>query len=205
MTTRGAPNDLISNFNPLTIIIASPVLSYVVYPLLRRYRIPFGPIKRITFGFVLAAISSVLGAILQWRVYETSPCGYYATGCTVGTGVSPISVWSQVPLYVLGALSELFANVTAYEVAYSRSPKSMRGLVTALFLFSSAIAAAISQAVIPALKDPHLIWPFVGTAVAGFVIAAVFYWMYRHVDQEEFLRDDAESQQGLAREGEERV
>lgn len=70
----------------------------------------------------------------------------------------------------------------------------------ALFLLASAIAAAISQAVVPALKDPHLIWPFVGTAVAGFVLAAVFYLMYRYVDQEEFLREGSENHRVSERE-----
>ncbi|RMZ80518.1 hypothetical protein DV737_g2927, partial [Chaetothyriales sp. CBS 132003] len=72
MTTNGAPNDLLSNFNPLTIIIAVPILSYVVYPGLERAGIKFGRISRITFGFFLAMLSGIIGAIIQWRVYKTS-------------------------------------------------------------------------------------------------------------------------------------
>ncbi|KNG89938.1 oligopeptide transporter [Aspergillus nomiae NRRL 13137] len=197
MTTKGAPNDLVSNFNPLAIIIASPILNYGLYPLLRRHRIEFGPIKRITLGFILAALSCVIGAILQWRVYETSPCGYYATECDIGDGVSTLSVWAQTPMYVLQALSELFAIVSGYELAFSRSPKSMRALVVALFLFTSAVSSAISQAVVPALADPHLIWPFVGTAVPGVIFAVVFYWIYRGLDKETFLRDDSDGQQEI--------
>ncbi|KAF7591056.1 hypothetical protein BBP40_002016 [Aspergillus hancockii] len=197
MTTKGAPNDLVSNFNPLTIIIASPILNYVVYPFLRRHRIEFGPIKRITLGFILAALSCIVGAILQWKVYETSPCGYYATECDIGNGVSPISVWTQIPMYVLAALSELFAVVSGYELSFSRSPKSMRALVVALFLFMNAVSSAISQAVVPALADPHLIWPFVGTAVPGVLLAGVFYWMYRDLDKDAFLRVDSASQQEI--------
>ncbi|KAK9427174.1 peptide transporter PTR2 [Lipomyces doorenjongii] len=32
MITNGAPNDLLNNFNPLTIIVFIPILSYLVYP-----------------------------------------------------------------------------------------------------------------------------------------------------------------------------
>ena len=92
MTTNGAPNDLLSNFNPLTIIVSIPILSYGVYPLLRRYRIKFGPIRRITLGFILATISGVLGAIVQWRVYKTSPCGYYAPSCSISTSASTLNI-----------------------------------------------------------------------------------------------------------------
>lgn len=81
--------DLLNNFNPLTIIVAIPILNYGLYPMLRHYKINFTRIQRITFGFVIAAISSVIGAIIQWRVYETSPCGWHATGCTIGDGELP--------------------------------------------------------------------------------------------------------------------
>ena len=68
MTTNGAPNDLLSNFNPLTIIIVIPLLSYGVYPMLRKYNIKFGRISRITFGFILATISGVIGAIVRMYI-----------------------------------------------------------------------------------------------------------------------------------------
>ena len=57
----------------------------------------------------------------------------------------------------------------------------------ALFLFTTAISSAIAEACTPALADPHLIWPFVGTAVAGFVLAAFFWLMYRDLDHDPFL------------------
>ncbi|CCH42578.1 Peptide transporter [Wickerhamomyces ciferrii] len=179
MTTNGVPNDLIDNFNPLTIIVFIPFLDYVLYPILRKYNIEFRPVHRMFFGFILAAISQVAGAIIQWKVYESSPCGYYATDCDVGTGVSPISVWVEVVLYVLGAASECFANTAAYEIAYTRAPEHMKGLVMALFLFMQSISAAISEAATSALIDPHLIWPFVACAIVGFVSAVYFLWLYK--------------------------
>ncbi len=187
LTTNGVPNDLISNFNPLTIIVLCPILDYLFYPLLRKYNITFKPIARITFGFCLAACSSVAGAVIQHYIYKTSPCGDHATHCKVGTGVSPISVWVEVVLYILGASGECFANTTSYELAYSRSPNSMKGLVFAILLFMSAISAAISEACVAALKDPYLIWPFVATAIVGFVAAAAFQYIFRnlHAEMEE--------------------
>lgn len=73
MTSNGAPNDLLGHFNPLCIIVVAPLLAQVVYPFLRRKGIFFGRIHRMTTGFILATISGVIGAIIQWRVYETSP------------------------------------------------------------------------------------------------------------------------------------
>ncbi|RDW65209.1 hypothetical protein BP5796_09901 [Coleophoma crateriformis] len=187
MTTAGAPNDLLGNFNPLVIIVAIPILSHVVYPLLHKYKIPFGRVTRITFGFTLAWISGIIGAIVQWRIYKTSPCGYHATGCTVGTGVSPLSLWVQIPTVALGALSECFCNVTAYELAYARAPPGMRSLVMSLFLFTSALSAAVGEAVSPAIADPYLVWVWAGPAIALAVFTVHFYWTYRHMDNDEFM------------------
>jgi dipeptide/tripeptide permease len=64
MTTNGAPNDLLNNFNPLTIIVAIPILSYGVYPLLHKWNIKFGRIRRITLGFTLA-VSNFCNRLLE--------------------------------------------------------------------------------------------------------------------------------------------
>ncbi|KAJ7697938.1 hypothetical protein B0H14DRAFT_3655087 [Mycena olivaceomarginata] len=128
LTTNGAPNDLLGNFNSLTIIFAVPLWGSI------------SPIRRIVCGFLVAALAMVVGAIIQWKIYTTSPCGYQASDCSIGTGVSPISVWVQIPLYSLPALAEIFINVTSYEIAYTRAPQRMKGVVFAIVLFMSAIS-----------------------------------------------------------------
>lgn len=196
MTTAGAPNDLLSNFNPLTIIVFVPFLSYVVYPGLRKANIKFGRISRITFGFALAAISGAVGAIIQYYIYKTSPCGYAASTCDA---VSPISVWVQLPNVMLGAMSECFCNVTAYEIAYSRSPQGMKTLVMALFLFTTALSYALGEIISPAIADPHLIWVWGGPAIALAVQTVIFWFRYKHLNDDEFMtyEDQYGSQEAL--------
>jgi dipeptide/tripeptide permease len=96
MTTDGVPNDLMVNFNPLTIIVFAPFLTHVLYPMLRTVNRMPKPVTRITFGFTLACASSVCGAVTQWYIYTTSPCGYYATECERGCTVSPMPIWWQL-------------------------------------------------------------------------------------------------------------
>ncbi|TFK53840.1 MFS peptide transporter [Heliocybe sulcata] len=201
MTTRGAPNDLLSNFNPLTIIVAVPIMTYGLYPFLRRNKINFGPIKRMTLGFFIAALSGAIAAIVQYRIYETNPCGYYATMCANnGDGVSPVSVWWQIPNYALGALSECLCNVTAYEMAYARSPKSMKSLVMSIFLFTTALSSALGEILSPAITDPHLIWVWAGPAIALFVQTIIFWFRYKHIDNEEFMTYEEEEPEHVVNE-----
>lgn len=191
MRTDGAPNDLLSNFNPLTIIIFVPLLTHVIYPLLERFHMMPGRITRITFGFTLAWISSVIGAIIQWYIYKTSPCGHFATDCTKGTGVSPLSIWWQIPNVILGAISECFCQVTAYEIAYARSPKNMKALVMSIFLFMNALSSALAQVMTPAVKDPNLVWIWASPGIALFFITLVFYWKYRYMNSDAFMTERA--------------
>lgn len=80
-----------------------------------------------------------------------------------------------------------FCYVTAYELAYARSPKSMRGLVTALLLFSNALLSALSLAITPGITDPYLVWVWAVPAVALFVQTCFFHWRYRHMNDDEFM------------------
>lgn len=155
MTLNNAPNDLLNNFNALTIIIFTPIVAYGLYPTLARFGIRFGRVKRMTFGFILAALSGLCGGICQLYVYRTSPCGYQASTCA--EGVSPISVWWELPMVCLGAISEIFVNVTSYEIAYARAPKNMKSCVFSICLFMTALYAAAGEVLTPVIEDPYLV------------------------------------------------
>ena len=145
--------------------------------------------------FLLRTSNTDLTIYIEWRVYKTSPCGYYASSCSVGTGVSPLSIWWQVPNVALGAISECFCNVTAYEIAYARSPKDMKSVVFALFLFNNALSSALGEILTSVTVDPHLIWVWAGLAIALAAQTIVFYWKYRELDNDEFMtyQDDREA------------
>lgn len=149
--------------------------------------IRFGPIARITFGLTIAAVGASSYAIIQHYVYITSPCLDHATDCDVGSGVSSLSVWLYGIPTIVTACSEVFINITAYGIAYSRAPHNMKGFVMALSLFMQAITTAISLATASAIKDPNLIWVFAVPAILGFVSAPVFWFVFRDLDNEDFF------------------
>lgn len=184
MRSDGTPNDLYSNFNAITIVGLIPLLDYGIYPLLRRLRIDFLPVLRITLGFLLAAASQASAAIIQQEIYNKIECGYHATECVNKGIVAPINAWVLVVPYILSAASECFANTTAYELGYTRAPPLMKGLVQALFLLMTGFAAAIGDAISPALKDPHLVWYFAGLAIAGTVFAFIFLIHFRNLHKD---------------------
>lgn len=64
--------------------------------------------------------------------------------------------------------------MVAYGIAYSRAPINMRGLVSAINLFNTAIAYIVNLACSSAVVDPHLIWDFGGPTIVGAVVTVVF-------------------------------
>ncbi|KAL6817676.1 hypothetical protein V8C40DRAFT_253540 [Trichoderma camerunense] len=190
LTGNGVPNDVIGNFNSLSIIVLGPVLNYGLYPLLRKGKIHYGPVARITTGFFLSTLAGVGYAVLCYKAYQTSPCGYYGSSdprCVDNGLVSPISLWWEAIPYALGGFSELFINVPAYGIAYSRAPANMRGLVSAINLFNTGFAYIINLATTAAIVDPFLVWDFGGPAILGGVVTVGFWFIFRHIDKEEFV------------------
>jgi len=195
MTLNGIPNDVINNFNPLTIIIATPIITWGLYPLCDKIGFPLRPMTRMCIGFLLGTANMIIAAIVQARIYRTSPCGHYATNCELG--VSPVNISWLIPMYAIPAVGEIFVNVTSYELAYTRAPARMKGLVYALCLFSTAISSAIGLACSNAIQDPYLVWPYVALAAATFVVGLSFPIFFRHLNVNSRVFADADRQAGL--------
>jgi POT family proton-dependent oligopeptide transporter len=153
----------------------------VVYPFLRKRGIRFTPIKKITAGFILGAFAMVWAAVLQHYVYKTS--GYYEN--PHDDYQSPITVWAVTGVYVLIAISEIFASVTTLEYAFTKAPKNMRSLVQAVQLFTTAFSAAIAQAFTPLTADPYIVWNYGSVAIISFVTGILFHFAYRTMDKNE--------------------
>ncbi|KAL0935679.1 peptide transporter Ptr2 (POT family protein) [Colletotrichum truncatum] len=183
MVLNGAPNDVIQNLNPLSIIIMIPILDHLVYPGFRRMGFNFTPIKRMTAGFGFAAAAMVAAAVMQHFIYQKSPCGDHATICE--EGVADINVWAQCLPYILIGLAEIFTNVTSYEYAFSKAPENMKSLVMSVNLSMSAFSAAIGQAFTPMSADPLLVWNYACVAIISFVGGVAFWFCFNHLDQEE--------------------
>ncbi|SGZ38284.1 related to Peptide transporter PTR2 [Hanseniaspora guilliermondii] len=175
MKSNGVPNDVINNFNPLAIIVFTPILDYGIYPLLTKMKMNPNVTIRIFIGFMLAAGAMAGGAILQRMVYNKSPCGDYASTCDTQAN---ISLWETCVIYGLTGIGETFAMVGGYQIAFVTSPSNMRSFVMAIFLFQTALSSIISIIISPSLKDPNLVKVF--GAIAGIGAAFAFWWLFQY-------------------------
>ncbi|KAJ3942582.1 peptide transporter ptr2 [Colletotrichum tropicale] len=202
MEGHGMPNDFMQNFDPISILVFTPILDKVVYPLLRKAGIELKPIMRITIGFWLGALCLAYAAIVQHLIYKAGPC-YEAPGaCPEGlsNGASlpnHVHIAVQTPAYVFIGLSEIFISVTGLEYAYTKAPPNMKSFVQSIYLFTNAFGSAISEALVSVAVDPKFLWMYSGVACFSFVIGFVFYFTFRHYDAEEDKMYDLDRDQPI--------
>jgi POT family proton-dependent oligopeptide transporter len=194
MKLNGIPNDVLSNLDPFALIILIPICDAFIYPFLRKMKLNFSPIKKITAGFYTGSAAMIWATVIQYYIYKKSVCGKHAAGVlpvefggdgTITCPTVDINVWAQTGAYVLLAISEIFASITSLEYAFSKAPKNMRSLVQAFALFMSAISAAIGEAFVTLSADPLLVWNYGTMAVLSAVGGTLFFIQYRQLDEDD--------------------
>ncbi|XP_010129262.1 PREDICTED: solute carrier family 15 member 1 [Buceros rhinoceros silvestris] len=65
--------DQMQTVNPILIIIMVPVVDAVIYPLIKKCKINFTPLRKITAGMFLASLAFVAAALVQVQIDKTLP------------------------------------------------------------------------------------------------------------------------------------
>ncbi|KAL1391874.1 putative MFS peptide transporter Ptr2 [Phyllosticta capitalensis] len=190
MRGHGIPNDLMQNWDPIAIIVFVPIMDRILYPFLRKMKIRFPPINRITLGFWIGSLAMAYAAIVQHLIYSSGPC-YKDPLCSASEDSSGtaqgnnVHIAIQTPAYMLIGISEIFASVTGLEYAYTKAPPSMKSFVQSIYLLTTACGSAIGMALVSVSVDPKIIWMFVGLSCASFVAGALFWFCFHHLNDRE--------------------
>ncbi|KAB8237199.1 POT family-domain-containing protein [Aspergillus alliaceus] len=184
MTTYNIPNDMIKISGPIAGILVAPLIQKALYPYLTRHAIPFGPIARITTGFAILTLSMAYTAVVQKLIYSSGPCYDRPLACEHAIP-NHISVFLQIPVYVAGALAEVFCMTTGTEYAYTRAPDGMKTLVQAVWLGMAGVGTALALAFTPLTRDPELVVMY--GILAGLMGGAtgLFWVVFRRLDRDE--------------------
>ncbi|KAF4449661.1 POT family proton-dependent oligopeptide transporter [Fusarium albosuccineum] len=190
MQGHGMPNDFMQNFDPISILIFTPILDKLVYPVLRRAGIELRPIMRITIGFWFAALCLAYAAIVQHIIYSAGPCYEFPKECDAGMDgdsklPNNVHIAIQTPAYIFIGISEIFISVTGLEYAYTKAPPTMKSFVQSLYLFTNAFGSAISEGLVSVAINPKFLWMYTGVGISSAITGCVFYVIFRHYDGEE--------------------
>ncbi|CAK7245987.1 MAG: hypothetical protein STHCBS139747_007608 [Sporothrix thermara] len=195
MRLDGVPNDALLSMEPVALVLLIVVLNECVYPLLRRCRVAFSPIKKITAGYAIGSLAMAYTAVVQHCIYRHSVCGRFASGYLPGTASAfpptqrcpnvDISVWYQAGSYALLALAEIFVSTTCLEYAQSKAPQNMRSMVQAVSLSMNAVSTALGFAFVALSQDPYLVWNYGIVAVLAALAGIGFWFTFRDLDKDE--------------------
>ncbi|RYP40351.1 hypothetical protein DL767_001763 [Monosporascus sp. MG133] len=184
MNLHGVPNDMIQATAGVASVLFVPLVQ-ALYNALAKHRIAFGAMARVTVAFLLCGCGMAYAAALQKHIYNTGPCYDAPLACPAseaGTLPNDVNVWTQLPVYVVLAVAEIFGLVTASEYAYSKAPKDMRSIVQALVQLSACFGAVLGMALSPAARDPYLTIMYASVACVMGVCSMLFWWRFRKYD-----------------------
>ncbi|EDU42666.1 peptide transporter PTR2-A [Pyrenophora tritici-repentis] len=186
MKTGSTPNDVLPGMNQVGCILFSPLVEYVLDPILARRRIYLRPVTRIVIGFSFVVLAMLYAAVLQHFIYISPPCFDHPSSCGdhQSTAQARPDVWYQAPVYFLVAVGEVFAMTTAMEYAETHAPKQMKVLVQAINMLVTGIGSAIALVIAEGARDPYLVHFYGSLAGAMAVTTIIFYIVFRNYDRE---------------------
>jgi POT family proton-dependent oligopeptide transporter len=104
------------------VMIWVPILTLGIYPLAERLGLRPTPLRRMSLGMVLGAVSFFLCGSIQSRMDQ---------------GQVPSILWQLVPYIVLEA-GEVMVSATALEFAFSQAPARMKSIIMSYWLMTIA-------------------------------------------------------------------
>ena len=104
----------LSLFEVATLLLLIPLMDGVIFPILRRLGVEFTPLRRIGVGMLFASGSVALAGLIEIErkhILKTQgPISQIVFDKTINA--SPMSVFWQVPQYILQGTSEVLVSVT---------------------------------------------------------------------------------------------
>ncbi len=153
----------IAAWNPIMVMGLIPLFSMVVYPALDKVGITSTPIKRMTLGMFVAAVSfALVGGIQMW----------------MDSSADKVNVMWQFFPYLVITIAEVMISITGLEFAYTQAPRSMKSSIMSIWLltvfFGNLITAYVSKVnFFPVASTGY----FMFFAVIMAVFAGVFWYM----------------------------
>ncbi|KAG0041546.1 hypothetical protein BGZ83_001662 [Gryganskiella cystojenkinii] len=184
----------LSFVNSAVIVIFIPILDTIVFPMLRKAGYRLGPINRIIIGFCIVSFCFVYVTVLQHFLYKSGPY-YDFTGKDpndpnhtivipelIEDRINNLTIWAQLPAYLLIGISEIFSSATGLEFAFKTASAELKSVVMSLFLATNAIGSLIGMILAIWSNDPNFVYLYAAQAVAMFIMTCLFAWRFAKLD-----------------------
>jgi dipeptide/tripeptide permease len=158
--------DQMSFWNPLLVLTLIPFFDKLVYPCWAKCQPSVTALHKMVVGMIFTIASYILSAFVQIRV-EKYP--------------GKVSVFWQLPQYILISVGEILISITGLEFAYTQAPISMKAFIASFNLSMVAIGdilAGIIYTAVRVLKRPAMFFLFAGLMGGNLLIFIFFALRY---------------------------
>ncbi|XP_051002109.1 solute carrier family 15 member 3 [Acomys russatus] len=142
--------------NVVVVLILVPVKDHVIDPLLLRCKLLPSALRKMALGMFFGFTSIIAAGVLEKERLQ-----YIAANQTVPQVIgqdlyyaAPLSIWWQIPQYLLIGISEIFASIPGLEFAYSEAPRSMQGVIMGIFFCLSGVGSLLGSGLVALLSLP---------------------------------------------------
>jgi POT family proton-dependent oligopeptide transporter len=153
----------IAAWNPIMVMGLIPLFSMGIYPLLDKLGLKTTPIRRMTWGMFVGAVSfAMIGGLQMW----------------MDGSANKINVMWQFFPYLVITMAEVMISITGLEFAYTQAPRAMKSSIMSIWLltvfFGNLITAYVSQVnFFPVASAAY----FMFFAILMAVFAFIFWFM----------------------------
>jgi POT family proton-dependent oligopeptide transporter len=158
--------------NPIMVMVLIPLFAKLVYPAANKLGYEPTPLRRMTVGMFVAAISFIAVAVIQ----AAMDAGHFLS---VG--------WQFVP-YLLISIAEIMISITGLEFAYTQSPRSMKSTIMSFWLLT-IFAGNLLTAYVSAINKFHGATYFLFFAGIMAALSFVFVWMASRYKVRSYVED----------------
>ncbi|XP_005408345.2 PREDICTED: solute carrier family 15 member 3 [Chinchilla lanigera] len=142
--------------NVVAVLILVPLKDHLLDPLLLRCQLLPSALQKMALGMFFGFTSVVVAGVL-----ETERLRYVHRNETVPQVIgkdlhwaAPLSIWWQIPQYLLIGISEIFASIPGLEFAYGAAPRTMQSAILGIFFCLSGLGSLLGSGLVAVLSLP---------------------------------------------------
>ncbi|XP_049352765.1 protein NRT1/ PTR FAMILY 8.1-like [Solanum verrucosum] len=145
------PEASLSVFDTIAVILWVPVYDRVLVPFVRKFtghKNGLSQLQRMGTGLVISVFAMVSAALV-----EVVRLGIVKRHNLYDSKDIPMSVFWQIPQYMIIGCAEVFTFIGQLEFFYDQAPDSMRSLCAALSLTTTALGSYVSSLLVTIVTD----------------------------------------------------